>query len=371
MRVTVTTGSYPADLMGGAEHQAWLLAQGLAEAGDDVQFLATSTHGETISGTSRVRVVRVPHRRVSGLRRHQEFLEMALQEHAPDICYVRVFAELGMISRICRRHDVPVVSMSCHSQETSPLLLGQNLRETLGHLRCGNTLFHCDSFFAVRSSARHVCITETLREKIKRWLPRKQIRVVYNGSPVPPEERMHVGPSGQVIWVNNLKTWKRPHIFIQLAHRLPSFQFVMIGRLSADAHYTKELQALLRAAPPNFRYLGPLPITTVNELIERSDVLVYTSLPVEGFGNSFVQAWMRGVPTVSLGFDPDGILEREGVGRLSRSFEQLVEDVAKLMRDDELRTAMGRRARNYASRHHSLDRMVADYRALFRELVPG
>jgi glycosyltransferase involved in cell wall biosynthesis len=129
------------------------------------------------------------------------------------------------------------------------------------------------------------------------------------------------------------------------------------------------MEKALQQAPSNLEYLGPLPIDQVNEKISQSDLLLYTSLPVEGFGSSFTQAWLRQVPTVSLSFELDGILEQENIGRCSRDFEHLVTDVKELMEDESLRRDMGQRARAYAVSHHSAERMVADYEALFKDIV--
>ena len=52
--------------------------------------------------------------------------------------------------------------------------------------------------------------------------------------------------------------------------------------------------------------------TSIDALYDRAKVLVNTS-DVEGFPNSYLQAWIRGVPVVTL-IDPDGVIEREGLG---------------------------------------------------------
>ena len=62
-------------------------------------------------------------------------------------------------------------------------------------------------------------------------------------------------------------------------------------------------------------------------------------------------------------------LIREGLGRCSVSFEQMVEDVTEYMRSDAIRVAAGHRAREYAVRCFSAERMVADYECLFKSIV--
>jgi glycosyltransferase involved in cell wall biosynthesis len=193
--------------------------------------------------------------------------------------------------------------------------------------------------------------------------------MIYNGSPIPPFDES-APREKQVIWVNNLKRWKRPEVLVRLAHRLPEWQFLMIGRM-AEGNYGRWIASLIAQGPPNLHYLGPKSVDEVNEEIARSSLLLYTSQPVEGFGNSFLQAWLRGAPTVSLSFDLDGIPEREGIGRCARTFDELVDVVDELMRNDDLRSSMGRHARAYAVRHHAVDRMVNEYEALFTSIVEG
>jgi len=321
--------------------------------GHDVVFLGTDADKEDVFDASNLKVIEAPSWRSVGWNHHRGCITRALQWSDPDVCYVRVFEELATIVPWCGKASVPVVSVSASAKTANPFLLGYHPIETLAHLRSLQTFRHLRSFFSIRSSSVHVCNTQALKRQMRRWFPRKRINVIYNGSPVPPPKEVHRGSSGQVIWVNNLKRWKRPEVFVELARRLPQYDFVMIGKISAGRRYTRQTTAVLEDAPANLRYLGPLPLVQVNTMISDSDLLLYTSLPVEGFGNSFLQAWLRGVPTLSLTFDLDGILQREGVGRCAATFEQLAADVGELMADESLRGEMGARARQYAISHHS------------------
>ena len=56
-----------------------------------------------------------------------------------------------------------------------------------------------------------------------------------------------------------------------------------------------------------------MPRGRVLELIDRSRAVVLTSRH-EGMPNVFLEAWARGVPVLSLHFDPDGKIAKEGLG---------------------------------------------------------
>src|SRR5689334_17906450 len=131
MQVIVITGFYPAEQMGGAEYQTLLLAQGLVARGHDVIFLATNTRESGRFEQRGITVLKLPGWRSVGWQVHRKQIRQILQAYLPDICYVRSFEELAAVAPACQKMDVPVVSVSCHAMETSPLLLGHHPRETI------------------------------------------------------------------------------------------------------------------------------------------------------------------------------------------------------------------------------------------------
>ena len=359
MRIAVIAGSDPRERMGGAEYQAMLIARGLAEMGHQILFLATYSRDISTYVSGNLTICKIQNWEKVGLEEFRRSLGSALESFSPELCYVRRFKDIGFIAKICQVLGIDFVSASSHSSETNPMLRTRYLAEFIRHLH---------SFFSISSSRIHVCNTLSLQRKIQRWYPRHSIRTIYNGQPVPPPNSSHNGSSGQIIWVNNLKPWKRPELFVDLAAYFPHYSFVMVGRLPDD-RYRVKFNNKLKISPENLEYVGPKAIETVNEMIEQSDLLVYTSRPMEGFANSFLQAWFRGVPTLSLTYPLDGILDREGVGRYSKNFHQLVSDVEELMGDEHKRKQMGRRARNYAVRNHTLEKLISNYASLFKEAL--
>jgi glycosyltransferase involved in cell wall biosynthesis len=159
-----------------------------------------------------------------------------------------------------------------------------------------------------------------------------------------------------ICWVANIKPLKQPEIFINLAQRFDrakNIRFIMIGRPS-NGKYQAKLDTSIGFLN-NLDYYGEQPTHKVNEILAASHVFVNTST-YEGFPNTFVQAWMREVPVVSMLLDPDNILKTQKIGYHSGSFEQMVKDVEKLIHNPALRNDMGKRAQIYAMKNHSLEK---------------
>jgi glycosyltransferase involved in cell wall biosynthesis len=369
MRITYVTGNHPMKKMGGAEYQTWLLAKGLKELGHSSTFLATETSSEDqYIDAAGLSIEEIPGKDSYNKSRFYDLATQKIENSNPDLVYIRNFMDISYIADICNVGGIPYVTLSVHAMETSPFLLGYHPRETFNYLRTGMAWEHFKSFRAIGDAAVHVCNLRGLQTAIEKWYPEKHIETIYNGSPVPELSGTPKESSGQVIWVNNIKRFKRPQIFIELARRLPSYRFLMVGRMYGGS-FGKKVEYLLSNAPPNLHYLGPKPIDETNRLIGESDLLLYTSLPVEGFANSFLQAWFRRVPTISYSFELDGVLEKEDIGRSVKEFDDLVNAVDELMRDHEKRKQMGEQARRYAVNQFTVDRMVQNYEALFNELL--
>ena len=177
--------------------------------------------------------------------------------------------------------------------------------------------------------------------------------ILKNGHPVP----SHLEPKDDppiVLWLASLKRWKHAEIFVDLAKRCEGLdcRFILAGQ-APDKRYLDEVLKPMQGLA-NIDYVGRVTIKESNDWIGRSSVFVNTS-DYEGFPNTFIQAWLRRVPVVSLNVDPDGVLSREKIGFRSATLENLCRDVTALIKDRSLRDSMGQRARDYAIRSHSIE----------------
>jgi glycosyltransferase involved in cell wall biosynthesis len=109
----------------------------------------------------------------------------------------------------------------------------------------------------------------------------------------------------------------------------------------------------------NVRFLGQIPYREVNQYLAKSKVLLNTS-DVEGFPNTFLQAWARRVPIVSL-FDPDDIITREGLGRRPVTEDEMCNMLRELLDDRQEREQIGAKARTYAVENFSPDAAAKIY----------
>jgi glycosyltransferase involved in cell wall biosynthesis len=119
----------------------------------------------------------------------------------------------------------------------------------------------------------------------------------------------------------------------------------------ADPRWPALLAKIL--AQPNILYLGGLSQDEVNDCISRSHIFVNTSVQ-EGFANTFIQAWMRRVPVVSLAVDPDGLL---GCGKYGYcagdNYHAFRRHIETLVDNPALRQTLGEQAKQYSHAAHS------------------
>jgi glycosyltransferase involved in cell wall biosynthesis len=99
-------------------------------------------------------------------------------------------------------------------------------------------------------------------------------------------------------------------------------------------------------------------------------VAVVKTSRVEGMPNTFLEAWARGVPVLSLNVDPDAKIASNDIGvAADGSMERLIDAATSLWRDPELRTATGERARRFIRDVHSPDAVADRWVALLEELI--
>jgi len=182
--------------------------------------------------------------------------------------------------------------------------------------------------------------------------------ILPNVHPLPQEPINKKAPI-TVLWVANFKAFKQPDLFIDLVKAVAplkqTVRFKMIGRNKNSTQSAMWKQKM--AQVPHLEYTGELSMEEVNHELAKADIFVNTSL-YEGFPNTFIQAWMREVPVVSLHVNPDQVLTQEGIGFHSQTFEQMVLDLTRLIDDSNLRASMGKKARQFAQKTYSIKNLA-------------
>ncbi|MCQ4165477.1 glycosyltransferase family 4 protein [Tahibacter harae] len=176
-------------------------------------------------------------------------------------------------------------------------------------------------------------------------------------------------PRRFVAWVAQIKDYKNPGAYVELARRCADLEvdFLMVGEVISP-RYAWIAQG--KDLPANLRYLGVRTPAEVNGILAAAAALVHTCDP-EGFGNNFIQAWLQGTPTLSLYFDPGGLITRERLGSVPGDLPGLERDLRALLADEDVRAQTGARAQDYARRQHDPAVNARRLAQLLEEVVHG
>ena len=172
-----------------------------------------------------------------------------------------------------------------------------------------------------------------------------------------------------VIWVANIKPTKRPEEFFKLAKKFEDLDidFLMIGRYNYE-HSEYSYLNDENSWPKNFYYLGEKSLDEVNFFLEKSLFHVHTCEP-EGFGNIFIQAWLLQKASLSLNFDPEGLIDKHNLGYFSNSDISLFyEQFKSLIDKPDLLYEKSINAKKIAHQFFSKKRMIDEINNCFSEM---
>jgi glycosyltransferase involved in cell wall biosynthesis len=182
----------------------------------------------------------------------------------------------------------------------------------------------------------------------------------------PPDAR--ADRAGHVLWVARMGPSKRPELAVQIAKRLAGHRVVMVGGPDSGREGEALYRRVAEAARdvPNLTLAGFVPYAHIDRYFDGARLLLNTS-EFEGFPNTFLQAWARGIPTVCMldtGSAEDGI----AVSAVGRDVADTAAKAARLMEDDLAWHQASQRALRHFRRVHSVDAMLVRYEHLLTTL---
>lgn len=223
--------------------------------------------------------------------------------------------------------------------------------------------------WALRRADRVVVQTDAQLSLVRSTLPEDRTGIELIRSFAEDAELSREAPRW-FLWATRLVPYKRPLEFLKLAAALPEQEFKVVAAATTETppelidqleHGARELE--------NLELLPGLPREQVLELMDRSVAIVSTSR-YEGMPNVFLEGWARGIPSLSLSFDPDGLIERRGLGRACEGdWDRFVAAADRLAADPEERRQLADRARRYVVEEHSIAAVARRWNELLSAML--
>jgi glycosyltransferase involved in cell wall biosynthesis len=343
---------------GGAEQCFTLLANELGKRGYDVSFITYSDGGEPVEYISNIRVIKIYKRDdVPHLSRpvKARYIWQALRKADADIC-MEGPAMSGVVPLFCRLKGKKSVRFIASDAEV---------------LKTGTALtreFFLSLFDRLNIKLVHsITVQSEYQRKMLSCNFKRKSTVIKNPLILPGNGMGHKHDPPLVLWVATIKQIKQAELFLELAKAIPETKFQMIGgpELGEEPYFAFISEAARRI--PNLDFIGYIPRDKLEPYFEAASILVNAST-LEGFPNTFLEAWASYTPVVSLNSDPDEIICRYKLGFHSKTFDQMVKDVKTLLEDPELRDEMGRNGRKYVEQQHDMQEIATQYADLFQQL---
>ena len=346
--------------IGGAEVQQTLLARALARSGFDVSMVVAN-YGQPDGATwDRVRTYRT-YRFDEGIPAirflHPRWTSVwsALQRADADVYYVSGASMLvALVTLFARRHGRKVLWRSTSQSDCDPRRLCIRFWRDKQLYAYG--LKRVDLALAQTLEQQHMLLENYGRTS----------HVVGPLSETPGRSLPFAERDLDVLWVGNIRALKRPRMLFDLARRLPQLQFAMAGgacRGEEDLFASVQREAGTLA---NVRFHGPVAFHQMPALFERARLLVGTS-EVEGFPNTYLQAWAHGAPVVAF-LDPEAMIANRRLGRAVATLAEMEAAITELLTNEREWAAASERCRAFVASRTDETAMLAPYLEAVRSL---
>lgn len=283
----------------------------------------------------------------------------ALKRADADIYYASSAGmHVGLIALFCRKYSRKLVYRVAHDNDCSPDAVRLLVKYGRDRFLYRLGLQRADAILA-----QSVQQQESLRDQYGVDSDLASMLVTEPAAEPRPGHQRDI----DVLWVNNLRQFKRPDRLLELARALPHLSFHMVGGEEEGHGALYEETRRQANGLSNLTFHGRMPYSRVQAFYERAKVFVNTS-DSEGFPNSFLQAWVRATPVISF-FDPDRIIACHDLGSVPATTAQMASAIETLARNELKREAVGQRCREYMRLYYNNDLTLALYRSIFDRLA--
>lgn len=341
--------------LGGSEIQNYYIAQVLIKRGWEVHYIRESPdrHIKKPEIDNQIILHAIPKRQAYFKWLNIFHVLKIAKRILADVWYIRGNVSYVFPALVCSKVFGGTTIWNCsHELQT------QSRQNSLRGVKYFWLPFAYLNRFIYEKSLPYMNIRITQSQKQKNMLQANlglSSKVLYNGHPKTSYSLANKQP--HVLFIANLKPRKQPHLFLEIARRFKNseYEFKMIGKAGSG-----DLMQNIRKTEKeseNFRYLGEQPIDETNKLLSMAQLLLCFS-ESEGFSNVFIQAWMHGVPVISLHVDPDNLIRDNGLGFITKNLDITILAIESLMSDKTKWQEYSERCIVFAKKHFNIEKAV-------------
>ncbi len=367
MKFCFITESWPSSNeahISGSAVQIYYIAQTLSRRGHNILVILTS--GKTppikphlpikfLQGNKNKRLLE----RLNG-KKNRKMIRNA-GEFKPDYVYQRgKLPETVIAHKIAQQSGARFIwaSNSDKSGERWKYVRSQWNKKSLRRLLSLFEAFFADIHIQSAMKNTDLVLAQTIHQQ-KELLKNYGIAAVcfHSGHPIPAISIKKTNKIPVVLWVANLTPIKRPLLFARLAEESVHMRakFVMVGHARETVISAKIKDYAERL--PNFEYLGGASLQDVNRIMQKADIFTLSSTH-EGIANTFIQACINALPTISLGHEPEEWISKNRLGAIAPDYTRWKITVHQFINDQKRRQNAGQRAYDFALENFDIEKLV-------------
>lgn len=301
MKILFLCGYYPI-MKGGSENQAYNIAQYMKKE-HEIVFVSPNADCDEAIEDNGMKIYKLKQNYISSRLTYDkaDMLRTILANESPDAVYNRVLTALsGVAAKHCREYNKHFV---WHIASMAELVRRRNLSvrymfHEMRENRLKEQAKRLSSAVIAQAEYQKAMLGEALKVKTA---------VVRNFYTEESDISENEGKT-RVIWLSNVKRIKRVEILFRIAGLLENrtdIEFILAGR-NANGAFGKYVRESAERA--NIKMTGELTRKEVSALLKSGDIMLNTS-EMEGFPNSFIEAWLAGLKVVSISVNPDKMLK--------------------------------------------------------------
>ncbi len=252
---------------------------------------------------------------------HLPQLYKAIKKYNPDFilqgCATRFTGYLAYISKLLGKPFIHRIG--------SDMDADGRIKKTL------SPVYQVIYYWGIRNANHISCQNKYQYDILKKKYPQKSISILHNPYFFKNREIKKRGNRNYVAWVGNFRFEKNLPALAYVAEKFPDTKFKIAGtRFHTTDNDTEKGLGMLDKMK-NVKFLGHIDNSEIPDFLSNAILLLNTSR-LEGFSNTFLEAWAVGTPVISTNnVNPDRIISDHNIGLIAETYDELPDKINKLL----------------------------------------